>query len=56
VAVYGEFSASDLARGPQGDYLYGGTTGVLLDGPILFLISLWRQMFRDGSSLTMAKA
>lgn len=36
VAVYGEFSASDLAGGSQGDYLYGGTTGVLLDGPIWF--------------------
>jgi len=30
-AVYGEFSASNLPGGPQGDYLYGGTVGAMLD-------------------------
>jgi len=35
-AVYAEFSASNLQGGPEGDYLYGGQAGVLLDGPKLF--------------------
>ena len=33
VSAYGEFTASKLLNGPQGDYLYGFTTGVLVDGP-----------------------
>jgi opacity protein-like surface antigen len=35
VSVYAEGSASDLQGGPAGDYLYGGTAGVLLDGPAI---------------------
>jgi len=33
VSAYGEFTASKLLNGPQGDFLYGVTTGVLVDGP-----------------------
>jgi len=36
VSVYAEATASNLANGPSGDYLYGGTVGLLYDGPILF--------------------
>ena len=36
VAVYGEATASNLPNGPAGDYLYGGTLGILVDGPTLF--------------------
>jgi hypothetical protein len=35
-SVYAEFSASDLKGGLQTNYIYGGTTGLLLDGPRLF--------------------
>ena len=35
VSVYAEGSASDLHGGPAGDYLYGGTAGLLLDGPAI---------------------
>jgi hypothetical protein len=30
-AVYGEFSASQLTGGPAGDFLYGGTAGIVFD-------------------------
>ncbi len=33
VAIYGEGGASELRGGPQGDFLYGGQAGVLLDLP-----------------------
>lgn len=33
VAVYGSFTSSRLAGGPGGDFLYGATAGLLLDGP-----------------------
>ena len=36
VLVYMEASASDLKSGPAGDYLYGGTAGLLLQGPAVF--------------------
>jgi hypothetical protein len=36
VSVYGEFSASDLHNLTSTDYLYGGTAGLLYDGPTLF--------------------
>ena len=36
LSAYAEFTASDLHEGPSGDDLYGGTVGVLLDGPIFF--------------------
>ncbi len=36
VALYGEFSASDLHNLVSTDYLYGGTAGLLYDGPTLF--------------------
>jgi len=29
-AVYGEFSAAQLTGSPAGDYLYGGTTGIVI--------------------------
>jgi len=32
VSVYAAGAASDLKGGPGGDYLYGGTVGVLLEG------------------------
>lgn len=35
-SVYAEFSASDLKGGLQTNYLYGGTTGLIVDGPKLF--------------------
>lgn len=35
-SVYAEFSTSDLKGGVQTNYLYGGTTGLLVDGPKLF--------------------
>jgi hypothetical protein len=35
-SAYGEFTASKLVGGPKGDYLYGGSVGVLIDGPHLF--------------------
>jgi hypothetical protein len=35
-SVYAEFSASDFKGGIQTNYLYGGTTGLLIDGPKLF--------------------
>jgi hypothetical protein len=35
VSVYAEFSASQLSGGPQGDYLYGGQGGVMIQGPTL---------------------
>ena len=34
-SVYGEGSASELQGGPGGDYLYGGTAGLLFDGPTI---------------------
>jgi hypothetical protein len=36
VALYGEFSVSDLHNLVSTDYLYGGTAGVLYDGPTIF--------------------
>ena len=30
-AIYGEFTADKLPGGPQGDFLYGGTAGAMLD-------------------------
>ena len=33
VSAYGEFTASKLLNGPQGDFLYGATTGIIVDGP-----------------------
>ncbi len=35
-ALYGEFSVSDLHNVVSTDYLYGGTAGLLYDGPTLF--------------------
>jgi len=35
-ALYGEFSVSDLHNLVSTDYLYGGTAGVLYDGPTIF--------------------
>ena len=34
-AVYGEFSSSQLTGSPAGDYLYGGTTGVVIEAASL---------------------
>jgi hypothetical protein len=34
--LYGQFSVSDLANPSYTDYLYGATTGILVDGPTLF--------------------
>jgi opacity protein-like surface antigen len=34
-AVYGEFSASQLTGGPAGNYLYGGTTGIIIEAASL---------------------
>lgn len=36
VAVYGEFSVADLHNLVSTDYLYGGTAGLLYDGPLVF--------------------
>jgi opacity protein-like surface antigen len=36
VSVYGEFSVSDLHNLVSTDYLYGGTAGLLYDGPTVF--------------------
>jgi hypothetical protein len=35
LSAYVTFTASELHEGPSGDDLYGGTAGVLLDGPKL---------------------
>jgi hypothetical protein len=35
-ALYGEFSASDLHNLVSTDYLYGGTAGLLYEGPTIF--------------------
>jgi len=35
-ALYGEFSVSDLHNLVATDYLYGGTAGLLYDGPTVF--------------------
>jgi hypothetical protein len=35
-SAYAEFTASKLAGGPKGDYLYGTSIGVIVDGPRLF--------------------
>jgi hypothetical protein len=35
-ALYGEFSVSDLHNLVSTDYLYGGSAGLLYDGPTLF--------------------
>ena len=36
VSVFGEVTASDLNDGKGADWLYGGTIGVVADGPTLF--------------------
>jgi hypothetical protein len=40
VAVYIEGTASDLQQGPGGNYLYGGTLGMLYDGPRVFKVAV----------------
>jgi hypothetical protein len=35
-SVYAEFTAGNFQGGPQGNYLYGGQGGLLLDGPKIF--------------------
>jgi hypothetical protein len=39
VGVYVEGTASDLQGGPGGNYLYGGTVGLLADGPRFWKIA-----------------
>jgi hypothetical protein len=36
VSAYGEFSATRLYGGVEQNYLYGATTGVVIDGPQIF--------------------
>jgi len=52
-AVYGEFSASQLSGGPEGDFLYGGTVGFVAQvasfGPHLRLLGNVQGRFVDKS-------